>query len=200
MIVSKSTIEHIYFWEGTKMSTQAIQQVPAGVWSVDPIHSSIDFAVTHNGVTTFRSGFERWEARLLGGEQPRLEGSVEVGSVAIDEEMLKGHLLSPEFFDAQRFPRLRFTSTDLSVGEDGSLRILGELEIRGEVREVEASGRFAQLGEDLAGKRRVGISLEATVDRRDFGLDWQAQLPSGGDVLDYAVAISVELELVAEES
>jgi len=184
------------------MSTETIskQQVPAGTWVVDPVHSSIDFAVTHNGVTTFRSGFERYDARLSGGEQASLEGTVEVESIAIDEEMLKGHLLSPEFFDTQRFPQLRFTSTELSVGEDGSARVAGELEIHGENRKVEASGRFAHLGGDLAGKERVGLSISATVDRRDFGLDWQTQLPSGGDVLDYAVTISVELELVKEEA
>ncbi len=184
------------------MSTETIskQEVPAGTWAVDPVHSSIGFAVTHNGLTTFRSGFERYDARLSGGDQARLEGTVEVESVAIDEEMLKGHLLSPEFFDSQRFPQLRFVSNELSVAKDGALRILGELEIHGEKREVEASGRFAKLGADLAGSERVGLSLEATVDRRDFGLDWQAELPSGGEVLDYAVTISVELELVAEEA
>ncbi|HEU5106205.1 MAG TPA: YceI family protein [Solirubrobacterales bacterium] len=184
------------------MSTETVtqQQVPAGTWVVDPVHSSINFAVTHNGVTTFRSGFERYDARLTGGEQAKLEGSVEVESIAIDEEMLKGHLLSPEFFDTQRFPQLRFTSSEFSVGEDGSARVAGELEIRGETRKVEASGRFAHLGGDLADKERVGLSIESTVDRRDFGLDWQAQLPSGGDVLDYAVTISVELELVKEEA
>ncbi|HKF81610.1 MAG TPA: YceI family protein [Solirubrobacterales bacterium] len=184
------------------MSTETVtkQQIPAGSWVVDPVHSSVTFAITHNGVTTFRSGFERYEARLSGGEQPRLEGTVEVESIEIDEEMLKGHLLSPEFFDTQRFPRLRFNSTELSVGEDGSARVAGELEIHGEKRKVEASGRFAQLGGDLAGKPRVGLSIGATVDRRDFGLDWQAELPSGGEVLDYAVTISVELELVAEEA
>lgn len=184
------------------MSTETIdtQAVPEGAYGLDPIHSSITFAVTHNGVTTFRSGFERYEARLSGGSNPKLEGTVEVESIAIDEEMLKGHLLSPEFFDIQRFPQLRFSSTELSVAEDGSLRLLGELEIHGEKRAVEASGRFAQLGEDAYGKARVGLSVAATVDRRDFGLDWQAQLPSGGDVLDYAVTINVELELVREEA
>lgn len=183
------------------MSTETInqQQIPAGAWAVDPVHSSITFAVTHNGVTTFRSDFESYEARLTGGEQPQLEGTVEVASIDIDEEMLKGHLLSPEFFDTQRFPRLRFASRELSVGEDGTLRLMGELEIHGEKREVEASGRFAQLGEDAYGKARVGLSIETTVDRRDFGLDWQAQLPSGGEVLDYAVTINVDLELVGEE-
>jgi polyisoprenoid-binding protein YceI len=184
------------------MSTETIskQAVPTGTWIVDPVHSSVTFAVKHNGVTTFRSGFECYEARLTGGEQARLEGTVDVDSIQIDEEMLKGHLLSPEFFDVQRFPQLRFASSELGVGEDGSLRVRGELEIHGEKREVEASGRFAQLGEDAYGKARVGLSIKSTVDRRDFGLDWQAELPSGGEVLDYAVTISVDLELVGEES
>src|SRR5918994_4342382 len=184
------------------MSTETINQqaIPTGTWLVDLVHSSANFAVKHNGVTTFRSGFDRFEARLSGGEQARLEGAVEVDSIRIDEEMLKGHLLSPEFFDVQRFPQLRFASEEFSVGEDGSLRVRGELGIRGEKRQVEASGRVAQLGEDAYDKARVGLSIEATVDRRDFGLDWQAELPSGGEVLDYAVTISVDLELVAAEA
>jgi polyisoprenoid-binding protein YceI len=184
------------------MSTETIdkQAVPAGTYVLDPVHSSINFAVEHNGVTTFRSGFEDYEARLSGGESPKLEGTVAVESIAIDEEMLKGHLLSPEFFDLQRYPQLRFASSELSVGEGGSLRLVGDLEIRGETRRVEAGGRFAVLGEDAYGKGRVGLSIEATVDRREFGLDWQAQLPSGGEVLDYAVTINVDLELVREEA
>ncbi len=181
------------------MSTQTInQQVPAGTYAVDPIHSSITFAITHNGVATFRSGFAAYEAKLGGGEEPRLEGTVDVSSIEIDEEQLKGHLLSPEFFDATRYPRLRFESSELSVGDDGTATLRGELEIRGEVREVEASGKFGQLGADLAGNARVGLSIAAAVDRRDFGLDWNAELPGGGEVLDYAVAVAVELELVEE--
>jgi len=184
----------------TETVTKKSQQIPAGTWAVDPVHSSITFAITHNGVTTFRSGFDRYDAKLTGGEAAQLEGTVEVESIEIDEEMLKGHLLSPEFFDTQRFPQLRFTSTELSVGDDGTLRVVGDLRIHGETRKVEASGRFAHLGGDMAGKARVGLSIASTVDRRDFGLDWQAQLPSGGDVLDYAVTINVELELVGEDA
>jgi polyisoprenoid-binding protein YceI len=182
------------------MSTQTIQQqVPTGAYVVDPVHSSIGFAVVHNGVSTFRSGFGGYEARLSGGESPRLEGSVDVASIQIDEAQLKGHLLSPEFFDAERYPQLRFESSALELAEDGSVTIRGELEIRSEKREVEASGRFVQLGADLIGKARVGLSLQASVDRRSFGLDWQAELPSGGEVLDYEVSIAVELELVEED-
>jgi polyisoprenoid-binding protein YceI len=181
------------------MSTQTVtQQVPAGIHRVDPVHSSINFAVVHNGVSTFRSGFRAYEAKLTGGEEPQLEGTVEVDSVDVDEEMLKGHLLSPEFFDAERYPRLKFRSTALEVAEGGSLMLRGELEIHGRTHEVEASGRFAQLGTDLGGSARIGLALATRVDRRSFGLEWQAELPSGGEVLDYEVDVAVDLELVKE--
>lgn len=183
------------------MSTETInQQVPAGTWTVDPVHSAIHFAVTHNGIATFRSGFADYAATLTGGEQPRLEGTVEVASIEIDEPQLKGHLMSPEFFDTERFPQLEFSSTELSVEDDGSVRIVGDLVIHGESRRVEATGRFGQLGADLGGNERVGLSLATAVDRRDFGMSFQAELPKGGNVLEYEVAINVELELVAEES
>lgn len=178
------------------MSTQTIQQqIPAGAYAVDPVHSSVGFAVVHNGVTSFRSGFGEYEATLRGGENPQLSGTVEVGSIQIDDPNLKGHLLSPEFFDAERHPRLRFESSGIELAEDGAATIRGELEVRGEKRKIEAGGRLAEAGVDLAGANRVGLSLEATVDRRDFGLDWQAELPGGGIALDYAVKVTVELEL-----
>lgn len=182
------------------MTTQTTsQQIEAGTYAADPVHSSLGFAVVHNGVSTFRGGFGSYEARLTGGEEPRLEGTVDVASIEVSDEQLKGHLLSPEFFDAERDPQLRFSSTGLDIEEDGSATVRGELEIKGIKREVEASGQFANLGADLAGKARVGLSLAASVDRRDFGLDWQAELPSGGEVLDWRVDIAVELELVKED-
>ncbi|MDX6625565.1 MAG: hypothetical protein QOE56_554 [Solirubrobacterales bacterium] len=183
------------------MSTETVnQQIPAGTFKVDPVHSGLHFAITHNGIATFRSTFEEYSATLTGGENPKLEGSVEVASIDIDEEMLKGHLLSPDFFDAEKYPRLKFNSTELSVEDDGTVRLSGQLELHGETREVQATGRFAALGADLGGSERVGFSFETALDRRDFGLNWNAELPSGGDVLEWEVAINVELELVAEAS
>lgn len=183
------------------MSTETVnQQVPAGTWTVDPVHSGIHFAITHNGIATFRSGFEDYSVTLTGGEAPELEGEVDVTSVEIDDPQLKGHLMSPDFFDAERFPRVRFSSTELGVEDDGGVRLAGDFELHGETHRVEATGRFAQLGADLGGKERVGLSLETAIDRRAFGLGWNAELPKGGNVLEYEVAINVELELVAQES
>jgi len=181
------------------MSTETLnQQIPARTWSLDPVHSSIQFGITHSGISTFRSGFGEYAATLSGGEHPKLEGTVEVASIDIDEPQFKGHLMSPEFFDVEQHPQLKFSSSELAVDDEGRVRLSGELEIRGETHEVNAAGRFAQVGAYLDGKERVGLSVEAAVDRREFGLDWNADLPSGGQALEYEVAINVELQFIAE--
>jgi polyisoprenoid-binding protein YceI len=183
------------------MTTITEQGLPAGTYAADPIHSTVGFSVNHLGVSVFRSRFRNYEATFAGGEAPALTGSVEVAGIDIDDEQLKGHLLSPEFFDAERYPRLKFASSGLDIAADGSAKLRGELEIRGQSHTVEATGSFAQLGADLYGNARVGLSLEATVDRRSFGLDWQAPLPGdGGDALGYDVKIEVELEFIAQGS
>jgi polyisoprenoid-binding protein YceI len=183
------------------MSTETVnQQIPTGTWSVDPVHSSVTFSITHNGVATFRSGFETYEATLTGGNDAKLVGTVDVASIEIDEAQLKGHLMSPEFFDTERFPTLKFSSTKVDVADDGTVRLAGELEIRGATREVEATGRFGEIGADLGGNPRLALSLATAVDRRDFGLEFNADLPSGGTVLEWEVAINVDLELVGQAS
>jgi polyisoprenoid-binding protein YceI len=183
------------------MSTDTVnQKVPAGTWTVDPVHSSVTFAVTHNNVATFRSGFDSYEATLTGGEEAQLAGSVDVQSIDIDEAQLKGHLMSPDFFDTERFPKLTFTSSRLDIADDGTVRLAGDLEIKGNVREVEATGRFGELPADLGGNPRVALSVSTAVDRRDFGIEFNADLPNGGQVLEWEVALNVDLELVAQEA
>ena len=183
------------------MSTDTVnQKVPTGTWTVDPVHSSVTFAVTHNNVATFRSDFDSYEATLTGGDEAQLVGSVDVQSIDIDEAQLKGHLMSPDFFDTERHPKLTFTSSRLDIDEDGTVRLAGELEIKGNVREVEATGRFGELGADMGGNPRVALSVSTAVDRRDFGIEFNADLPNGGQVLEWEVAINVDLELVAQEA
>lgn len=181
------------------MSTETVnQQIPAGTWVVDPVHSTIAFGITHSGIATFRSGFGEYSATLTGGEQPRLEGAVEVASIEIEEEQFKGHLMGPDFFDTENHPQLKFSSTELDVAADGSVRLSGELEIRGETREVSAVGRFAQVPAYLDGRERLGLSVQVGIDRNDYGVSWNADLPAGGRALEDEVAIEVELQFVPE--
>lgn len=173
------------------MST-TVQQAPAGTYNLDPVHSTFGFVITHNGVSKFRGQFEQVDARLEDGE---LLGTAQVESVKTPIPQLKDHLLSPEFFDAAQAPTIVFRSTDIALAQDGSVEAAGELTIRGVTNPVTATGTLAT-GQNMSGADVVGLDLEATIDRRDYGLDWQAQLPRGGDVLGWDVTLQVHLELM----
>lgn len=173
------------------MSTTA-QRAPAGTYHLDPVHSTFGFVIAHNGVSKFRGQFEQVDAKLKDGE---LLGTAHVGSLETPIPQLKDHLLSPEFFNAAHTPTITFRSTDIALARDGGVEAAGELTIRGVTNPVTATGTLAT-GENLSGANVVGLDLEARIDRRDYGLDWQAQLPSGGEVLGWDVTLEVHLELV----
>jgi polyisoprenoid-binding protein YceI len=175
------------------MST-TLQQVPTGTYGLDPIHSSIGFGVKYNKLATFRSTFEKIDAQLVDGV---LTGTADASSIVIDEPNFKGHVLAEDFFNVESTPTITFRSTDVRPAEDGGVEVDGDLTIRGVTKPVTAKGTFAT-GSDLRGGERVAFEIEAVVDRRDFGLNWQAPLPDGSDVLAYDVTISVELQLVKQ--
>jgi polyisoprenoid-binding protein YceI len=174
-------------------------EVPSGTWSIDPIHSSAGFAVKHM-VGTFRGGFEHIDATLVVADDgsASLRGAVRVDSLQVKDENLQAHLEAPEFFDVERYPEIAFASS--SLRRDGDELVLdGELTIKDQTRPVHARGQITGPTETPADQTRVGISLEAIVDRTEYGLDWNAPLPKGGMVLGDEVRLSVELELVASE-
>jgi polyisoprenoid-binding protein YceI len=174
------------------MSTTTIQQVPSGTYTVDPVHSTFGFGVKHNGISTFRGQFEQVDAKLEDGV---LVGTAQVDSVKTAIPDLKGHLLSPDFFNAAETPTVEFRSTDIRLGDNGSAEVNGELAIRGIAKPVTAKGTFAS-GSNLGGLNVVGFDLEATIDRREYGLNWQAELPKGGEVLGWDVSLHIHLELI----
>jgi polyisoprenoid-binding protein YceI len=182
------------------MTTAELETIiPTGTWKSDPIHSNVGFAVKHMVVATFRGGFTDFDVTLSGDEgEPRLEGAVRVASVDVRDETLNGHLLSPDFFDADRHPEIRFASTAIRA-EGDELVVDGDLTIKGTTKPVEARGQITGPVEDPAGGERVGIELETTVDRTEFGLNWNAPLPSGGVAVQNEVTLVVHLELAKEE-
>jgi polyisoprenoid-binding protein YceI len=175
------------------MST-TLQQVPTGTYALDPVHSTIGFGVKYNKLATFRSTFDKIDAQLADGA---LTGAADASSVVIDEPNFKGHLLTGDFFDVERTPTITFRSTDIRPAEDGSVEVDGELTIRGVTKPVTATGTYAS-GGDAFGNERVAFELETTVDRREFGIVWQNQLPDGSDALAYDVTISADLQLVKQ--
>lgn len=170
----------------------SIAQTPAGTWSLDPVHSSIGFAVKHSGVMTFRGDFPEFDAKLVDGA---LEGTAQVASVRVDEPNLAGHLQTPDFFDAEQHPELRFVSRAIRR-EGDRISIDGDLTLRGVTNPVEITGTIAGPVTDGYGRERLGLDLETTVDRRDYGIDWGADLPSGGPMLADDVTVTANLAFV----
>jgi polyisoprenoid-binding protein YceI len=178
------------------MSTTAEQttSIPTGTWSLDPIHSAVGFAVNYSGAGTVRGGFKEFDAKLIDG---KLEGSAKVASVTFDEPQLVGHLLSPDFFDAERFPELHFASKSIERNGD-EVTIDGELTLRGVTKPVTITGTVVGPTPDAGAAgaiQRLAFDIETKIDRRDFGIDWNRELPGGAPALGNDVKITANLAL-----
>ena len=176
-------------------------RLPVGTWTLDPTHSSASFAVKHMVVATFRGRFEQIDATLTVGEDGtgQLTGTVDAGSIVVKDENLQAHLGSPDFFDTERYPQLRFTSS--SLRRDGEELVLdGELTIKDQTHPIEARGTITDPHETLGGVVKIGVTLETVIDRTAFGLNWNAPLPKGGFALANDVKLTVELELAQTET
>ena len=179
------------------MTTTAESTIPTGTWQSDPVHSSVGFAVRHV-VGTFRGSFGEFEATLgdASGE-PQLSGRVPVESVQVKDENLETHLLSPEFFDQDQAPEISFESTKVAQ-EGDEIVVDGELAVKGTSKPVVARGKLSGPIPGPDGNERIGIELETKVDRHDYGLDWNMDMPDGSKMLGDEVALTVHLELIKE--
>jgi polyisoprenoid-binding protein YceI len=175
------------------MSNATQQAVPTGTWSADKIHSTVGFAVPYM-VGTFQGSFSDFDARLSEG---MLRGTADVASVDVKDPNLATHLQSPDFFDAERFPQLRFEANEIRRTGD-ELTIAGNLMLKGHTEPVEITGHTSDPAADPYGGERLGLQLEAKVDRTKFGLNWNNPLPSGDPALANEVTIIVDLQLVKE--
>ena len=171
------------------MSTTTTQ-IPAGTWSADKVHSNVAFAVDYMA-GTFQGTFSDFDASLTDGV---LEGSAKVASVQVKDENLEAHLQSPDFFDAERHPELTFESKSIDLDAD-RVKIDGEITIKGHTEPVEIIGVFSEPADDPFGGTRLGLKLEAKVDRTKFGVSWNNPLPSGDPALSNDVTILADLQL-----
>ena len=175
------------------MSQATQYAVPTGAWSVDKIHSTVGFAVPYMA-GSFQGTFSDFDARLSDGV---LRGQAEVASVQVKDPNLEAHLQSPDFFDAERYPELGFEAHEISrAGDD--LTIRGELTLKGHTEPVEIKGHINDPAPDPYGGERLGLQLEAKVDRTRFGLNWNNPLPSGDPALANDVTIIVDLQLTRD--
>jgi polyisoprenoid-binding protein YceI len=176
------------------MSTTIETGIPTGTWQADTVHSSVAFEVPY-AVATFGGEVTDFEATL---EDGKLAGSARIASIQVKEENLQAHLLSPEFFDAERHPVVSF-SGDLNRDGD-NVTVEGEITIKGITKAATLGGTIVGPAVDHFGATRVGLKLQTTVDRTAFDITWNMPLPNGEQALSNDVTLKAELTLVAQES
>ena len=173
--------------------------IPAGTWTVDPVHSSIGFEVKHFGISTFRGRFTGYEGTIETGDGTleRVEGKVDVASVDVRDEQLAGHLQSEDFFDAANHPSIGFASTGVRRVEDG-YELDGELTIRGVTKPVTLTVQIDGAGEDPYGGYRLSVLGSGEIDRFDYGIPFNAKTPNGALVAGEKVRLVLSVEAVKE--
>jgi polyisoprenoid-binding protein YceI len=174
-------------------STETHVGIPTGTWQADTVHSRIAFEVPY-AVATFTGEVPDFEASLVDGA---LKGVARINSITVKEENLQAHLLSPEFFDAERHPEVTFVSS--AIRRDGDeVEIDGELTMKGITRPATLTGTATGPTVDHFGATRLGLKLETVVDRTQFDMNWNMPLPNGEPALANAVTLKADLTLVSQ--
>jgi len=171
-------------------------------WTIDQSHSSIEFSVKHLGIATVRGRFRQFSGDVALDEQGRpqsIQATIDAGSVDTGVEQRDTHLRSPDFFDTARHPTLTFVSTAIRPGGGGTLRVTGDLTIRGETRPVTLTVTPSAAIRDPWGNQRAAASATGTLSRKEWGLTWNQILELGGLAVADEVRFALEVEVVAPQ-
>jgi polyisoprenoid-binding protein YceI len=168
--------------------------IPIGAWKADTVHSRVAFEVPY-AVATFSGEVPDFQATL---EDGKLTGIARIESIQVKEENLQAHLLSPDFFDAERHPEVTFTSHEIRR-EGDDVEIDGEVTIKGVTQPAKLTGIATGPAIDHFGARRFGLTLTTVVDRTKFGMNWNMPLPNGEPALANEVTLKADLTLVGQD-
>lgn len=187
----------------SKLNTQTIekQKIQSGTYKIDPVHSRVEFEVKHLGISTFRGSFEVYEGSIdvKEGYIDSINGKVDIGSIRVPEEQLVGHLLSPDFFDADNYPKGSLTAKGIGSSDD-ELLATGELTLRGQTHHVKLKVIVEGYGIGMDGSPVLSLSAEGEINREDYGISWGSTLDSGAAVVAEKVRIIIAVEAVRSES
>jgi polyisoprenoid-binding protein YceI len=185
------------------MSTSTATQAARTTWKIDPVHSHIEFSVRHLMITTVKGRFGGVDGTVIIDELDRAKSSVDVrieaSTIDTREPQRDAHLRSADFFDVETFPHLTFKSTHVSNPKGGEFTVNGNLTIHGVTREVVLNVTEEGRGKDPWGGARAGFSATTKINRKDYGLNWNQTLETGGVLVGDEVKIRLELQLVNVE-
>ena len=173
-------------------------------WKIDNAHSEVHFAVRHMVVAKVRGRFNTWSGALDLDEKDlgRSSVTVDIDAASIDTSngQRDGHLRGPDFFDAEKFPKLSFRSKRVERAGKDRYRVVGDLTIRDVTREVVLDTEALGIGKDPWGNDRAAFSASASIDRREFGLTWNQVLEAGGVLVGDKIEIGIELQAVTQDA
>lgn len=184
----------------TELDTErGIVRVPTGTWTVDPVHSSVEFRIKHMMISTVRGRFSEFAGTIEAAPDYRdskVRGTVKAASIDTNEPRRDDHLRSADFFDVEQHPEITFESTRIEHIEKGDYRVGGELTMHGETHTVEFEVTVHGVTKDPQGQDRVGLEARGTLSRSEFGLRWQQALETGGVVVGDEVRVSADIAAV----
>jgi polyisoprenoid-binding protein YceI len=173
------------------------QLVSSGSWSVDPLHSTVEFRVRHMMFQTVRRRFRDFEGAILAGDEPSASGSIGVASLETLDEERDAHLRSPDFFDAERYPEISFRSGGMHFdGDDSRLALAGELTIKRVTRPITLDGEVDGIVVDPDGSERLALTLRGQLDRSDYGVVWNRVLETGSVLVGDTVELVLDVAAV----
>jgi polyisoprenoid-binding protein YceI len=170
-------------------------------WALDPAHSEVGFKVRHLMVTNVSGSFDIFSINVETDDEnfsnAKVEFSADVNSINTGSGDRDQHLKSSEFFDAEKYPKVLFTTTGYeNVDHDGSYEMTGDLTMHGVTKPIKLSVEFGGVIKDPWGNIKAGFTINGKINRKDFGLNWNALLETGGVMLNEEVRINCEIQLI----
>jgi polyisoprenoid-binding protein YceI len=180
------------------MSTATSIEIPPGTWSVDATHSRVGFVARHMMVSKVRGAFDDYTADIVIGDDPTrssVTAVVQMASIDTGNADRDQHLRTNDFFDIEQFPTMSLRSTGFEV-DGADITMHADLTIKGVTRAVEFALEFDGTGQDPWGGTRAGFSASAKINRKDWGIEWNAPLETGGVLVGEQVQIELDIQLV----
>lgn len=176
-----------------------MNRIQEGTYTIDPAHSNVEFAVRHMMISTVKGRFGdvRGTVSIPENGQPSVDVTIKTASIDTRSEQRDGHLRSPDFFDVETHPELRFRSTRVERTGDG-YELTGDLTIKDVTRPVTLTVAEEGAGVDPWGNQKVAFSATGKFNRSDFGLNWNAALETGGVLVSDEVKVSIDTQLVKQ--
>ncbi len=179
--------------------TTATTELPTGTWAIDPVHSAVNFSVRHLVVSKVRGGFDTFSGAITVGEDgtPSVRAEIAIGSVNTRNEQRDAHLRSADFFDAEKYPVATFVST--AVRPDGDNYVLdGDFTLKGVTRPISLALEFHGVNPGMGHGEVAGFEASVVLNSKDFGIDIDMPLETGGAVVGDKVTVTLEIEALKQ--